>query len=225
MADKDEKEPELIITDRRPRFDVDPEPGPVVPPPAASSAAPKAEETHHHHGHEGHDDGHPRQGESGLHRDHAGEPPGEARLDQILAILSGMVLNHLAFDPETRRPIPSFSLKEARFFLGLMEKFQEAFNQHLPLSVMASPDADEDPKLGHIPAILGGMAISSLGVDPRTGKPERPPDFESARYLIDLMDLFVKEGESSLDPEEREYVKDMVYQAKMYFVSLKDRTG
>lgn len=225
MADKkEEKEPELIITDRRPRFDADPDPGPESSPQGASMSPPPVEEVRHHHEHEGHDHSHHHDLPEDQH-DHSGELPQDARLEQILAVLSGMVLNHLAFDPETRRPVPSFSLKEARFFLGLMEKFQEAFQKHLPLAVMGGPDADEEPKLGHIPAILGGMAISSLGVDPRTGRPERTPDFESARYLIDLMDLFVKEGEASLDPEEREYVKDMVYQSKMYFVSLKDRSG
>ncbi len=215
MADKEEKEPEIIITDRRPRFDAEEE--------SARESRPgqPVEEAAHHH-----DGVHDHEGMGGHGHDHDADvegPPKDVRLEQVLAILSGMVLNHLAFDPETRRPVPSFSLKEARFFLGLMEKFQEAFQERLPLSVMGGPVSEEEPKLGHVPAILGGMAISSLGVDPRTGRPERKPDFESARYLIDLMDLFVKEGESALDPEEREYVKDMVYQAKMYFVSLKDR--
>lgn len=211
MADKDEKEPEIIITDRRPRFDAEEH---SVPESRAEERT--EEEIRRHDGGHDHDHGHDHDADDG-------GLPKDARLEQILAVLSGMVLNHLAFDPETRRPVPSFNLKEARFFLGLMEKFQEAFQESLPLAVMGGAESEEEPKLGHIPAILGGMAISSLGVDPRTGRPERTPDFESARYLIDLMDLFVKEGESALDPEEREYVKDMVYQAKMYFVSLKDR--
>jgi hypothetical protein len=37
------------------------------------------------------------------------------------------------------------------------------------------------------------------------------------------MDTFLREGEPALGPEEKEYIKDMIYQAKMYFVSLKDR--
>lgn len=214
MAERDEKEPEIIISDRRPRFDVD-EPEP--PAPSASVKEEKRDEVpppSPESSRETSGDGHP-----------AGETPGDHGLDQIFAILSGMVLNHLAFDPETRRPAQTFNIREARFFLGLMEAFQEAFQDKLPVALLDSRpvEVDESPRLGHIPAILGGMAISALGVDPRTGRPERAPDFESAKLLIDLMDTFLREGESALGAEEKEYIKDMIYQAKMYFVSLKDR--
>jgi hypothetical protein len=204
MAESDEKEPELIITDRRPRFDTEPETPSEAPSKGSGPDEPAHEAGHRHEALED-------------------EVPAGIRLEQILAILSGMVLTHLSFDPESRLPDPAFSLKEARFFLDLMEKFRDAFRDRLPIAVAGEGTIEEPAKLGHIPAILGGMAISALGVDPRTGRPERKPDFESARFLIDLMDLFVREGEDALEPEEREYVKDMVYQAKMYFVRQRDQ--
>ena len=215
MADRDEKESEFIISDRRPRYDVD---EPELP---ASSAERS----------EGPEDGKQKTGNGAsplgdtTNREEKTASSDETGLDQILAILSGMVLKHLAFDPDTRRPAPSFNVREARFFLGLMEAFQEAFRDKLPVSLLDNQpvEVDEAPRLGHIPAILGGMAISALGVDPRTGRTERPPDFESSKFLIDLMDTFLREGEPALGPEEKEYIKDMIYQAKMYFVSLKDR--
>lgn len=208
MAEKDEKEPELIITDRRPRFDVEPETPSESSSPSSTASRPHDVAPEPERGPE----------VSGP------ETPGmEIRLEQIMAILSGMALTHLSFDPETRLPDPTFSLREARFFLELMEKFRDAFKDKLSIAVTGDSPIEEPAKLGHIPAILGGMAISALGVDPRTGRPERKPDFESARFLIDLMDLFVLEGEAALEPEERDYVKDMVYQAKMYFVRQRDQ--
>ncbi|AFS52309.1 hypothetical protein [Leptospirillum ferriphilum] len=218
MSDRDEKEAEFIISDRRPRYDLDE--------PQSSPAEQKKDTSADERARTEKD---PSFGEGSTIRKEKESPTpppsNEAGLDQILALLSGMVLNHLAFDPETRRPAPSFNIREARFFLGLMEAFQEAFRDKLPVSLLDNQpvDVDEAPRLGHIPAILGGMAISALGVDPRTGRPERPPDFESSKLLIDLMDTFLREGEPVMGAEEKEYIKDMIYQAKMYFVSLKDR--
>ncbi|MGL3710089.1 hypothetical protein ACSYAY_04395 [Leptospirillum ferriphilum] len=218
MSDRDEKEAEFIISDRRPRYDLDETPSSredqKKDTPADERTGTEKEQSFR--------DGSTIRNEK---ETSSTSSSSEAGLDQILALLSGMVLNHLAFDPETRRPAPSFNIREARFFLGLMETFQEAFRDKLPVSLLDNQpvDVDEAPRLGHIPAILGGMAISALGVDPRTGKPERSPDFESSKLLIDLMDTFLQEGEPVLGAEEKEYIKDMIYQAKMYFVSLRDR--
>ncbi len=219
MPDRDDKESEFIISDRRPRYDLDEsQPTPSSPERSEDPAAGKVRD----------ENDVPLSDERTGEKESGSRPApasDDAGLDQILAILSGMVLNHLAFDPETRRPAPSFNIREARFFLGLMEAFQEAFRDKLPVSLLDNQpvEVEEAPRLGHIPAILGGMAISSLGVDPRTGRAERSPDFESSKFLIDLMDTFLREGEPALGPEEKEYIKDMIYQAKMYFVSLKDR--
>ncbi|MHB1563227.1 MAG: hypothetical protein ACYCXP_03915 [Leptospirillum sp.] len=209
--DRKSQEEEIIVNDRRPRFDMD-APEEVV---STTEKATAGEEPESH---------------GGMH-DHAGEDgqtkaPRAPKLEHILSFLAGMALSHLGIDPETGVPDAGFSVREARFMLSLMEMFQEAFRDKLPISALSDRGdlpAEEEPRLGHIPALLGALAINALGVDPRTGQQVRNPEPQAAQFYIDLMDLFLKESGDSLPVEDRDYIKDMLYQTRMFFVRQRDK--
>ncbi len=80
----------------------------------------------------------------------------------------------------------------------------------------------EEPRLGHIPAILGAMAVHALGVDPQTGRPQGEGSVEAAKLYIDLLDYVSQTVGSSMTEEDRSYMKDILYQTKMFFVRMKD---
>ncbi len=208
--DRNHPEEEIIVNDRRPRFDLD---GPDVS--AASSEKPPVEEETirpeetHEHGEDSHL-----------------KAPRAPKLEHILSFLSGMALSHLGIDPETGVPDVGFSVREAKFMLTLMELFQDAFREKLSIAALSDRGelpAEEEPRLGHIPALLGALAINALGVDPRTGQQIRNPEPQAAQFYIDLMDLFLKESGESLPVEDRDYIKDMLYQTRMFFVRQRDK--
>ncbi len=215
---KRNEEEEIIVNDRRPRFDVD-EPVSPSKTPEAPKDVPRSHEEPE--GHSGHDHDH----------DHEEElPPGtmrEPKLEHILSFLAGMAMSHLGIDPETGVPDAGFSVRETTFMLRLMELFQESFRDKLSIAALSDRGelpAEEEPRLGHIPALLGALAINALGVDPRTGKQVRNPEPQAAKFYIDLMDLFLKESGDSLPVEDRDYIKDMLYQTRMFFVRQNDKS-
>lgn len=217
---EDQKHPEeeIIVNDRRPRFDLD---EPEVSDVSSGKTSVREEPEHHNDVHDhNHDHGHDHEEEAHL------KAPRSPKLEHILSFLSGMALSHLGIDPETGVPDAGFSVREARFMLRLMELFQEAFREKLSIAALSDRGelpAEEEPRLGHIPALLGALAINALGVDPRTGQQIRNPEPQAAQFYIDLMDLFLKESGDSLPVEDRDYIKDMLYQTRMFFVRQKDK--
>jgi len=209
--DRKHQEEEIIVNDRRPRFDLD---GPDV-------TAASTEKTSVREEPEVHDELHDHAGEDGHLK-----APRAPKLEHILSFLAGMALSHLGIDPETGVPDAGFSVREARFMLSLMELFQDAFREKLSIAALSDRGelpAEEEPRLGHIPALLGALAINALGVDPRTGQQVRNPEPQAAQFYIDLMDLFLKESGDSLPVEDRDYIKDMLYQTRMFFVRQRDK--
>ena len=202
MADEsrksDQEEPAVIINDRRARYDSD-EPVPTGPDPTPTAAAPAEEKT-------------------------LREKTEEAREGRLLALLSGMVATHLFVDPSSGLPDERWSPREARFYLDLIALYTEARGGTGVTGGMAEESsADrEEPRLGHIPAILGAMAVHALGVDPQTGRPGGPGSLEAAKLYIELLDYVSQTVGASMTEEDRSYMKDILYQTKMFFVRMKD---
>ena len=204
--EKGQEEPTVIINDRRVRYDSD-EPVGVPdkndagtrtesfsPPPSATEEKTLREKTE------------------------------EAREGRLLALLSGMVATHLFVDPSTGLPDERWSPREARFYLDLIDRYVAARGGAGLTGGLReeSPMDREEPRLGHIPAILGAMAVHALGVDPQTGRPQGEGSVEAAKLYIDLLDYVSQTVGSSMTEEDRSYMKDILYQTKMFFVRMKD---
>ena len=202
MADEsrksDQEEPAVIINDRRARYDSD-EPVPTGPDPTPAAAAPAEEKT-------------------------LREKTEEAREGRLLALLSGMVATHLFVDPSTGLPDERWSPREDRFYLDLIDLYSGARGGAglTGAPTGESPVDREEPRLGHIPAILGAMAVHALGVDPQTGRPEGAGSLEAAKLYIELLDYVSQTVGASMTEEDRSYMKDILYQTKMFFVRMKD---
>jgi hypothetical protein len=199
-----ESEPSIIINDRRMRFDEEParEEEPRTPTPEGSHVKAESDE------------------EKSLR-----EKAEEAREGRLLALLSGMVASHLFVDPATGLPDERFSPSEARFYLDLIDLYaaargKEGIMGQLPAE--AGPGEKEPPRLGHIPAILGAMAVHALGVDPATGRPGGVSNMDAARLYIDLLDFVSGTVAGSMTAEDRDYMNDILYQTKMFFVRQRD---
>jgi hypothetical protein len=201
-----QEEPAVIINDRRVRYDSDE--------PASSSdrAATAAESAPS-----------PSTSSPGEEKT-LKEKTEEAREGRLLALLSGMVATHLFVDPSTGLPDERWSPREARFYLDLIDLYVKArggagLTGGQPEE---SPVDREEPRLGHIPAILGAMAVHALGVDPQTGRPGGAGSLEAAKLYIELLDYVSQTVGSSMTEEDRSYMKDILYQTKMFFVRMKD---
>ncbi len=207
------EEPKVIINDRRVRYDVDEQAGTPGDNTSAPSSAPPS----------------PPEG--------LFSPTGEkslrevaeaAREGRLLALLSGMVATHLYVDPATGLPDDRFSPREARFYLDLIDLYAVARGESTLLPSPAGPESPverEEPRLGHIPAILGAMAVHALGIDPQTGRPGGEGNLEAAKLYIDLIDFVSGAVGSAMSEDDRSYMKDILYQTKMFFVRQKDRGG
>ncbi len=194
---KPDSEPSIIINDRRMRFDEE-----SAERASGQESAPQSGESRNI-------------GEEKTLR----EQSEEAREGQLLALLSGMVASHLFVDPASGLPDERFNPEEARFYLDLIDLFAAARGKGRGLR----PEAEkESARLGHIPAILGAMAVHVLGVDPSTGRPGGASNLEAARLYIDLLDFVSKTIGTSMTVEDREYMNDILYQTKMFFVRQKD---
>ena len=205
MSDQNnpESEPSTIINDRRMRFDEE-----------SGAAAPPPEEA-------------PRSGREEQHEEEKSlrEQAEEVREGRLLALLCGMVASHLFVDPATGFPDERFNPQEARFYLDLIEIYSSARGTTGLLSVIPNDSAmaeKEPPRLGHIPAILGAMAVHALGVDPATGRPGGGANLDAARLYIDLLDFVSKTVADSMTEEDRTYMNDILYQTKMFFVRQRD---
>ena len=204
--EKGQEEPTVIINDRRVRYDSD---EPVASPDrspsgaaaesASQSPSPAAEKT-------------------------LREKTEEAREGRLLALLSGMVATHLFVDPSTGLPDERWSPREARFYLDLIDLYVAARGGAGVTGDRReeSPADSEEPRLGHIPAILGAMAVHALGIDPQTGRPGGEGSLEAAKLYIELLDYVSQTVGSSMTEEDRSYMKDILYQTKMFFVRMKD---
>jgi hypothetical protein len=136
-----------------------------------------------------------------------------------------MTASHLFVDPATGLPDERFNPEEARFYLDLITLYEKSRGRQ----GVISPAADnaealekEPPRLGHIPAILGAMAVHALGVDPATGRPGGASNLDAARLYIDLLDFVSTTVADAMTEEDRSYMKDILYQTKMFFVRQKD---
>lgn len=206
----DSEEPSLIINDRRMRFD---EEGPVGD--ARSASSPPAE------GRREEEEAARAQSDERSLR----EKTEEAREGRLLALLSGMTASHLFVDPSTGLPDERFNPEEARFYLDLISlyaKSRENRGVFKTLSESSEIGEKEPPRLGHIPAILGAMAVHALGVDPATGRSGGPANLDAARLYIDLLDFVSTTVSDAMTEEDRNYMKDILYQTKMFFVRQKD---
>ena len=200
-----ESEPSIIINDRRMRFDEEParEEAPRTQTTPEAPIAPPVTDS-----------------EKSLR-----EKAEEAREGRLLALLSGMVASHLFVDPSTGLPDERFSPSEARFYLDLIDLYaaargKEGIMGQIPPA--AGPNEKEPPRLGHIPAILGAMAVHALGVDPATGRPGGIANMDAARLYIDLLDFVSGTVGGSMTAEDRDYMNDILYQTKMFFVRQRD---
>ncbi len=206
------EEPKVIINDRRVRYDVDEDAGSAggENPAASASAQPVSAPS-------------PQTEERSLR-----EVAEAAREGRLLALLSGMVATHLYVDPATGFPDDRFSPREARFYLDLIDLYVAARGESALLPSPSAPESPverEEPRLGHIPAILGAMAVHALGIDPQTGRPGGEGNLEAARLYIDLIDFVSGAVGSAMAEDDRSYMKDILYQTKMFFVRQKDRGG
>lgn len=198
----DPEEPSVIINDRRIRFDEDNPPNVSSPSDESRAEAAKEEE------------------ERSLR-----EKTEEAREGRLLALLAGMVASHLFVDPSTGFPDERFNPEEARFYLDLVSLYAESRGKKGLISRIpeeAGIGEKEPPRLGHIPAILGAMAVHALGVDPATGRPGAPANLDAARLYIDLLDFLSTTVGEAMTEEDRSYMQDILYQTKMFFVRQKD---
>ena len=200
-----ESEPSLIINDRRMRFDEEPAREEASRTQAPPEASPSGTEN---------------DAEKSLR-----EKAEEAREGRLLALLSGMVASHLFVDPSTGLPDERFSPSEARFYLDLIDLYAAARGKEGLLDSLPAeggPGEKEPPRLGHIPAILGAMAVHALGVDPATGRPGGVSNMDAARLYIDLLDFVSGTVAGSMTAEDRDYMNDILYQTKMFFVRQRD---
>lgn len=204
--EKGQEEPTVIINDRRARYDSD-EP---VGAPDKSDAGTRAESF--------------SPPPSATEEKTLREKTEEAREGRLLALLSGMVATHLFVDPSTGLPDERWSPREARFYLDLIDRYVAARGgAGLTGGLREESPADrEEPRLGHIPAILGAMAVHALGIDPQTGRPQGEGSLEAAKLYIELLDYVSQTVGSSMTEEDRSYMKDILYQTKMFFVRMKD---
>ena len=201
-----QEEPAVIINDRRVRYDSDEPASSSDKSATAAESAPSPSTT--------------SPGEEKTLK----EKTEEAREGRLLALLSGMVATHLFVDPSTGLPDERWSPREARFYLDLIDLYVKArggagLTGGQPEE---SPVDREEPRLGHIPAILGAMAVHALGVDPQTGRPGGAGSLEAAKLYIELLDYVSQTVGSSMTEEDRSYMKDILYQTKMFFVRMKD---
>ncbi|MCL5285378.1 MAG: DUF1844 domain-containing protein [Nitrospirae bacterium] len=205
-----ESEPSIIINDRRMRFDEE-----AAREESHRTESPRAEAPAPGESPRGDSDG-----EKSLR-----EKAEEAREGRLLALLSGMVASHLFVDPATGLPDERFSPSEARFYLDLIDLYVAARGKNgILASLPPEPGAaeKEPPRLGHVPAILGAMAVHALGVDPATGRPGGAANMEAARLYIDLLDFVATKVADSMTAEDRDYMNDILYQTKMFFVRQRD---
>ena len=203
----DSEEPALIINDRRMRFD---EESSVAEP---SSEASSNEEKRR------------REEEEKAQEHSLREKKEEAREGRLLALLSGMTASHLFVDPATGLPDERFNPEEARFYLDLISLYAQSREKNGVFAhSTGNGDAGEKepPRLGHIPAILGAMAVHALGVDPATGRSGGTANLDAARLYIDLLDFVSNTVADAMTEEDRNYMKDILYQTKMFFVRQKD---
>ena len=201
-----QEEPAVIINDRRVRYDSDEPASSSDRAATAAESAPSPSTTS-------------SEGEKTLK-----EKTEEAREGRLLALLSGMVATHLFVDPSTGLPDERWSPREARFYLDLIDLYVKARSGAGLTGGQPeeSPVDREEPRLGHIPAILGAMAVHALGVDPQTGRPGGAGSLEAAKLYIELLDYVSQTVGSSMTEEDRSYMKDILYQTKMFFVRMKD---
>ncbi len=201
-----QEEPAVIINDRRVRYDSDEPASSSDRAATAAESAPSPSTT--------------SPGEEKTLK----EKTEEAREGRLLALLSGMVATHLFVDPSTGLPDERWSPREARFYLDLIDLYVKARGGAGLTGGRSdeSPVDREEPRLGHIPAILGAMAVHALGVDPQTGRPGGAGSLEAAKLYIELLDTVSQTVGSSMTEEDRSYMKDILYQTKMFFVRMKD---
>lgn len=201
-----QEEPAVIINDRRVRYDSDEPASSSDKAATAAESAPSPSTS--------------SPGEEKTLR----EKTEEAREGRLLALLSGMVATHLFVDPSTGLPDERWSPREARFYLDLIDLYVKARGGAGLAGGQPeeSPMDREEPRLGHIPAILGAMAVHALGVDPQTGRPGGAGSLEAAKLYIELLDYVSQTVGSSMTEDDRSYMKDILYQTKMFFVRMKD---
>lgn len=205
--DAGSEEPSLIINDRRMRFDDEAVTTETAPREEDRSAEARRQEER-------------RAEERSLK-----EKTEEAREGRLLALLSGMAASHLFVDPATGLPDERFNPEEARFYLDLIALYAKSRGNSGVFSRLPETESageKESPRLGHIPAILGAMAVHALGVDPATGRPAGQGNLDAARLYIDLLDFVSSHVGDQMSEEDKDYMKDILYQTKMFFVRQKD---
>ena len=65
---------------------------------------------------------------------------------------------------------------------------------------------------------LGMQALMLLGELPIPGTKEAKPDYEQAKYTIDLIDMLKKKTEGNLTKEESDLVENLLYDLRMRYL-------
>ncbi len=75
-----------------------------------------------------------------------------------------------------------------------------------------------EPDFGSFVSGLGMQALMLLGefADPESKEPK--PDYEQAKYTIDLIDMLKKKTEGNLTKEESDLVEHLLYDLRMRYV-------
>jgi hypothetical protein len=84
----------------------------------------------------------------------------------------------------------------------------------------ASPPS-EPPPPADFPALVASLAsgaLLALGILPDAEGKTPPPDFERARYAIDLLDMLAVKTKGNLAPEEERHITGALHELHMAFV-------
>lgn len=116
------------------------------------------------------------------------------------------------------------------------KKVDEAWKARVKEEAAASGKAKEIPKEGKKPrpkeplpepnfsAFISGLGMQALLFLGEVSDPEAKgkikPDYQQARYIIDLIDMLKNKTEGNLDKEEASFIENLLYDLRMRYLKV-----
>jgi hypothetical protein len=95
-------------------------------------------------------------------------------------------------------------------------------------TVVETPASSADARVSFLAFLysLAGSAAVHFGdiADPATGE-KRPPNFEQAGHVIEVMSMLEQKTKGNLTSEERQFLEQVLYELRLRFVALKGAGG
>ncbi|MGE0479200.1 MAG: DUF1844 domain-containing protein [Phycisphaerae bacterium] len=101
------------------------------------------------------------------------------------------------------------------------ERLSEKIDAAAPASAGAGPAAgDVNPNFIELVNMLAVQALAGLGMLATPSGERIPPNLESARYAIDLIEVLQQKTVNNLLPEERKLLDEILYDLRTRFMQI-----